>query len=72
MYLILRKTAETCNKAVMRITHAVNGSKEGYSLVSHIYLEVCSSLTLMHERHTNMDDPVKLRNMISEVIFNKL
>ena len=26
---ILRKTAESCNKAVMRITHAMNGSTEG-------------------------------------------
>ena len=56
----------------MRITYAVNGSTEGSILVSHIYLDVCSSLTLMHERHANMDDLVKLRKKVSEVIFNKL
>ena len=56
----------------MRITHAVNGSTEGSNLVSHIYLDVSSSLTLMHERYTNMDDLVKLRKKVSEVIFNKL
>ena len=26
---ILRKTSETCNIVVMRITHAMNGSTEG-------------------------------------------
>ena len=30
-----KKTAETCYKAVMRITHAMNGSTEGF-LVSLI------------------------------------
>ena len=56
----------------MRITHAVNASTEGSILVSHIYVDVCSSLTFMHERHANMDDFVKLRKKVSEVIFNKL
>ena len=35
-------------------------------------LDVCSSLTLMHERYANMADLVKLRTKVSEVIFNKL
>ena len=52
----------------MRFTHAVNGSTEGSILVSHIYLDVCSSLTLIYERHANMDDLVKLRKNVSEVI----
>ena len=56
----------------MRITHAVNRSTEGSILVSHIYLDVCSSLTLMHERHANMDDLVKLRKKVSEIVVNKL
>ena len=56
----------------MHITHAVYGSTEGSILVSRIYLDVCSSLTLMHERQANMDDLVKLRKNVSEVIFNKL
>ena len=65
---ILRKTAESCNKAVMHITHAMNESTEGSILVSHIKLDVCSSLILMHERYANMADLVN----VSEVIFNKL
>ena len=56
----------------MRITHAMNGNTEGSIWVSHIYLDVCSSLTLMHERYANMADLVKLRTKVSEVIFNKL
>ena len=56
----------------MHITHAVNGSTEGSILFSHIYLDVCSSLTLMHERDANINDLVKLRKKVSEVIFNKL
>ena len=50
----------------------MNGSTEGSILVSHIKLDVCSSLTLMHERYANMADLVKLRTKVSEVIFNKL
>ena len=46
------------------------GSTEGSILVSHIYFDVCSSLTLMHERHANMDDLVKLRKKVLEIIFN--
>ena len=49
-----------------------NGSTEGSILVSHIILDVCSSLTLIHERHENMVDFVKLRKKASELIFNKL
>ena len=56
----------------MRITHAMNGSTEGSILVSHIKLDVCSSLTLMHERYANMTDLVKLGTKVSEVICNKL
>ena len=56
----------------MRITHAVNGSTEGSILVSYLYLDVCSSLTLMHEKHANMEDLVNLRKKVSEVIFRKL
>ena len=56
----------------MHITHAVYGSTEGSILVSHIYFDVCSSLALIYERHANMDDLVKLRKKVSEVIFNKL
>ena len=41
-------------------------------LVSHIYLHIFSSLTLMHERHASMDDLVKLKKKVSGVIFNKL
>ena len=53
------KTAETCNKAVMGITHAMNGSTEGSILVSHIFkLDIYSLLTLIHERQTNMADLV--------------
>ena len=66
------KTAETCYKAVTRITHAMNGSTEGSIFVSHIKLDVCSSLTLIHERHANMADLVKLRKKGSEIIFNNL
>ena len=66
------KTAETCNKVVTRITHAIHGSTEGSILVSHINLDVCSSLTLTHERHANMADLVKLRKKGSEIIFNNL
>ena len=65
---ILRKTAETCNRAVMRITHAMNGSTEGSIFVSHIILDADT----IHEMHANMVDLVKLRKKSSEVIFNKL
>ena len=63
----LEKSAETCYKAVMRITHAMNGSKEGSILVSHYF-----SLTLNKERHANMADLVESQKTVSEVIFNKL
>ena len=56
----------------MRITHVMNGSKEGLILVSHIILVVCSPLTLIHERHANVTDPVKLRKKVSEANDNKL
>ena len=56
----------------MRITLAMNVSTEGSILVSHIKLDVCSLMTLMHEGHANIVDPVKLRNKVLEVIFNKL
>ena len=69
---IFRRTAETCNKANMRISHAMNGSTEGSILVSHIILDVCFSLTLINERHANRVDLVKLQKKASEVIFNKL
>ena len=36
LYYILRKTSGSCNKAVMRITNAMNGSTEESILVSHI------------------------------------
>ena len=49
----------------MRITHAMNGSTEGSILVSHIKLDVSSSLTLMHERYANMPDLVKLQTKVS-------
>ena len=61
----LEKNAETWNKAVMRIIHAMNGSTEGLVLVSPIELDVCSSLTLFIERHGNMTDFVKLRKNVS-------
>ena len=69
LYNILRKTAESSIKAVIRITHAMIGSTEGAILVSHIEFDVCSSLTLMHERYANMAELVKLRTKVSEVIF---
>ena len=64
-----QKTAETCKKAVMRITHAMNGSTEESILVSHIELNVCSSLTLMHERQTNI---VKLRKKVADVKYKRI
>ena len=64
--IFLKKTAETCNKAVMRITHAMNGSTEGSILVSHIKLDVCSSLTLIHWMHANMAGLVKLREVFQK------
>ena len=56
----------------MRITQVMNGSTEGSILVSHIKLDVCFSLTLIHEKHANMDDLFKVQKKVSEVIFNKL
>ena len=72
LLLHIRKTADTCNKAVMCTTHAMNGSTEWSILVSHVKLDVCFSLTLIHERHANMANLVKLRQKVSEVISNKL
>ena len=43
----------------MRNTHAINGSTEGSILFSHIGFDVCASLTLINERHSNMTDLVK-------------
>ena len=63
--------SESCNKAVMRFTHAMNESTEGSILVSHIEVDGCSSFILMHERYANMADLVKLRMKFSEGIFNK-
>ena len=54
------KTAESCNQVITRITHPIHGSTEGSILVSHIDLDVCSSLTLTYDRHANMADLVKL------------
>ena len=56
----------------MHITHVMNRSTEGSILVSHIKLDVCFSLTSIHERYSNMANLVKLRKKVSNVIFNKL
>ena len=69
---LLENNAATYYKAVMRITHVMNGSTEGSILVSYMKLDVCSSLTLIHERHANMADLVKFQKTVLKVIFNKL
>ena len=56
----------------MRITQAMYGSADGSILVSHIYLDICSSLALIHERYAHMVDLFKLRKKVSEVMFNNL
>ena len=56
----------------MRIMLTMNGSTEGSMSVSHIKLDVCSLLTLIHERQLSTADLVKLRKKVTEVISNKL
>ena len=56
----------------MRIANAMIGLREVSIFVSHIKLDVHSSLTLIHERHANLVDHVILRKKVTEVIFNKL
>ena len=62
------RTFDKYNKVFMRITHAMNGGKEESILVSHIQLDVCSSLILPLERQANLVDLVKLRKKVSQVI----
>ena len=56
----LEKTTEPYNEAVTYIMHAMNGRTEGSILVSYIILDMCSSLSLTHDRHANMAHLVKL------------
>ena len=44
-YIFSDKLLKLCNKAVIRITLAMDGSTEGSILVSHIQLDICFSLT---------------------------